>query len=246
MCCYWLLEFAILAAFFSSWRLTDIIKDSQAPGLCKNQCPLKFLFNTLHQHVTINCWFGQLEGVWHLPVSQWDSRDWDHPGPALPQLSALWASEVLSERRVCFGPWGSVPLVGSQELSPRGDTKDLQPSAHPGLTHLTPSASPGTRYRKHFPCSLQVECDMGSYLLFCEQIVFLGDCHVRNQDVYSAPGCTKRTALQGPGCWGLSDTCIFWWKVEFRPDKQFVCSLLSKGVSRDEVQNPRWYPFSSW
>ena len=130
MCCYWLLEFAILAAFFSSWRLTNI-KGSQAPGLCKNQCPLKFLFNTLHQHVTINCWFGQLEGVWHLPVSRWDSRDWDHPGPALPQLSALWASEVLSERRVCCGPWGSVPLVGSPELSPRGDTKDLQPCCPP-------------------------------------------------------------------------------------------------------------------
>lgn len=155
-----------------------------------------------------------------------------------PRRSCQSAGSVVGPEALCL-------LWAPQSCPPEGTLRISSLAAHPGLTHLTPSASPGTCYRKHFPCSLQVECDIGSYLLFCEQIVFLGDCHVRNQDVYSAPGCTKRAALQGPGCWGLSDTCIFWWKVELRPDKQFVCSLLSKGVSRDEVQNPRWYPFSS-
>ena len=190
----------------------------------------------------INCWFGQLEGMWHLPVGRIREI-----GTTLDQ--GFPSSVHCEPRRSCQSAAHGLPGAGPQR-GHSGSPALLPTLASPTL-HLQLLQGPIpvvlllTCYRKHFPCFLQVECDMGSDLLFCEQIIFLYDCRVRNQDMCSAPGCTKRAALQGPSCWGLSDTCI-WWKAEFRPAKQFVCNLLSKGVSRDEVQNPKWYPFSSW
>lgn len=117
----------------------------------------------------------------------------------------LWALRLCASH----GLPGAVPQRGHSE-SPALLPTLASPTLHLQLLQgPVPVVRLLTCYRKHFPCFLHVECDMGSDLLFCEQIVFLDDCRVRNQDVCSAPGCTKRAALQGPGCWGLSDTCIF-------------------------------------
>lgn len=62
--------------------------------------------------------------------------------------------------------------------------------------------------------------------------------------MYSAPGYHRGAALQGPGCGGWVTLASSDGKA-IEPDKQFVCSLLSKECSQGMSSNPRWYPFGS-
>lgn len=130
MCCSWLLEFAILLYFFLH-EGSQTLKAARPQGFAR-VCPLKFLFNILHQHVTSKLLIWTVRGnVTSACQSVGFERDWDHPGPALllaqctVSLGGLVRAQgLLWALRLCAS-------CGLPELSPRGDTEDLQPCCPP-------------------------------------------------------------------------------------------------------------------